>query len=211
MKKTLRILIITIFISSLSFSQNKKMNNEDYNYFDENYNPISKSEYENRKWKNGLLSIQGDSINHKILSVRENQGTLQKRKYLDSLLTLSSNKKIDSTKPLVILYYPGKDPCNSSGSATRRTKKSWYNKMEKGINKVRESNIIYVYKTQDGLIDGFKEWVKDPEQTIERLFFKRHYPCSSFVVISENSEFISCFGEFSKEYVWKAVEILTNE
>jgi hypothetical protein len=111
----------------------------------------------------------------------------------------------------VILYYPGKDPCNSSGSATRRTEKRWYKKMEKGINKIRESNIIYVYKTQDGLIDGFKEWIKDPQQTIESLFFKRHYPCSSFVVISENSEFISHFGEFSSESVWKAVELITNE
>ena len=73
--------------------------------------------------KKGLLSIQGDSINHKILSVRGEQGTLHNRKYLDSLLTLSANRKIDATKPLVILYYPGKDPCNSSSSATRRTKK----------------------------------------------------------------------------------------
>ena len=211
MKKNLRILIISVFISSLSFSQNKKMNNDDYKYFDENYNPISKTEYDSRKWKNRLLSIQGDSINHKILSVRENQGALQNRKYLDSLLTLSANRKIDSTKPLVILYYPGKDPCNSSGTATRRTKKSWYNNMEKGINKVKESNVIYVYKTEDGLIDGFKEWIKDPEQTIERLFFKRHYPCSSFVVISGKGNYISYFGEFTKEYVWKAVEILTDE
>jgi len=211
MKKTFRILIITIFTYSLSFSQNKNMDNDDFKYFDENYNPISKTEYDSRKWKNRLLSIQGDSINHKILSVREKQGALQNRKYLDSVLTLSSNRKIDSTKPLVILYYPGKDPCNSSGTATRRTKKSWYNKMEKEINKVRESNIIYIYKTKDGLIDGFKEWIKDPEQTIERLFFKRHYPCSSFVVISGKGNFISYFGEFTKEYVWKAVEILTDE
>jgi len=211
MKKTFRILIITIFTYSLSFSQNKNMDNDDFKYFDENYNPISKTEYDSRKWKNRLLSIQGDSINHKILSVREKQGALQNRKYLDSLLTLSSNRKIDSTKPLVILYYPGKDPCNSSGTATRRTKKSWYNKMEKEINKVRESNIIYIYKSKDGLIDGFKEWIKDPEQTIERLFFKRHYPCSSFVVISGKGNFISYFGEFTKEYVWKAVEILTDE
>ena len=211
MKKIFRILIITIFTYSLSFSQNKNMDNDDFKYFDENYNPISKTEYDSRKWKNRLLSIQGDSINHKILSVREKQGALQNRKYLDSLLTLSSNRKIDSTKPLVILYYPGKDPCNSSGTATRRTKKSWYNKMEKEINKVRESNIIYIYKSKDGLIDGFKEWIKDPEQTIERLFFKRHYPCSSFVVISGKGNFISYFGEFTKEYVWKAVEILTDE
>ncbi len=214
MKRPFIIFIITVFISSFSFSQNQKIENDSINYFDENYNPISKTEFENRKWKNSLLSVQGDSINHKILSIRENQGTLQNRKYLDSILTLSTKKKIDSTKPLVIIYYPGKDPCNSSGSATRRTIKSWYSEMEKGINKIKKSNVIYVYKTEVGLygkIDGFKDWIKDPDQTIEILFFKRHYPCSSFVVISEKNEFISYFGEFSKEYVWKAVEIMTNE
>ncbi|WP_246085274.1 hypothetical protein [Paucihalobacter ruber] len=192
MKKTLRILILTTTISSFSFSQNKKIDNDNFKYFDEHYNPISKTEFDNKQWKNKLLNIQGDSINHKILSAREHQGTLQNRRYLDSLLTISTNRKIDSTKPLVIVYYPGKDPCNSSGSATRRSKKSWYNQMEKGIHKISESNIIYVYKTEEGLYgknDGFKEWIKDPEHTIEKLFFKRHYPCSSFVVISENNDF----------------------
>ena len=214
MKKPFLIFIITVFISSFSFSQNQKNENDSIKYFDENYNPISKTEFKNRKRKNRLLSIQGDSINHKILSLRENQGTLHNRKHLDSLLTFSTKKKIDSTKPLVIIYYPGKDPCNSSGSATRRTKKIWYNKMEKGIDKIKESNVIYVYKTEVGLYgknDGFKDWIKDPEQTIERLFFKKHYPCSSFVVISEKNEFISYFGEFAKEYVWKAVEIITSK
>lgn len=214
MKKSFLTLIVTVFIANILFSQNQRIENHSIKYFDENYKPISKTEFENRKWKNRLLSVQGDSVNHKMLSIRENQGTLQKRKYLDSILTLSAKKKIDSTKPLVIIYYPGKDPCNSSGSATRRTIKSWFSKMEKGINKIKESNVIYVYKTEIGLYgknDGFKNWIKDPDQTIERLFFKRHYPCSSFVVISENNEFISYFGEFSKEYVWKAVEIITNE
>lgn len=213
MKKTLRILIVTILMGSFSYSQNKKVENN-IKYFDENYNPISKTVFDRGQWENRLLSIQGDSINHKILSLREYQGVLQNRKYLDSLLTSSTNKVIDSSKPLVIIYYPGKDPCNSGGSATRRTIRSWYKKMEKGINKIEESNIIYVYKTKDGLYgktDGFKEWIKDPKRTIETLFFKRHYPCSSFVVISENNEFVSYFGEFSKEDIWKAVDIMTDE
>jgi hypothetical protein len=58
--------------------------------------------------------------------------------------------------------------------------------------------------------DGFKEWFQDPEQIIETLFFKKQYPCSSFVVISEKGDFISYFGEFPKEYVWKAMKILSE-
>ncbi len=214
MKKTVRILIITLFVSSLSFSQNRKKTTIKYKYFDENYQPISKTKFENRKRKNRFLSVQGDSIHHKILSVRAKEAILLNRNYLDSLLTLSTNKKIDSTKPLVIIYYPGKDPCNSSGIYGRRTRKKWYDLMEEGINKIKESNIVYVYKNNEGLYrknDGFKNWIKDPKQTVENLFFKRHYPCGSFVVISEKSKFISYFGEFPKELVWKVVEVLTTK
>jgi tRNA(Ile)-lysidine synthase TilS/MesJ len=59
----------------------------------------------------------------------------------------------------VIIYYPGKDWCNSSGSATRRKVRKWYNEMEKGINKIKESTIICIYKDTVGLYcknDGFK-------------------------------------------------------
>ncbi|HLS30373.1 MAG TPA: hypothetical protein VK021_05925 [Flavobacteriaceae bacterium] len=213
MKSTFRIFIIIVLISSFSYAQNKEVD-DNIKYFDESYNQISKTEFDDKKRGNRLLSIQGDSAHHKLLSLREYRGVLQNRKYVDSLLTSSTNKVIDSTKPLVIVYYPGKDPCNSSGTATRKTKRKWFKKMEKGINKIAASNIIYVYKTKDGLYgknDGFKEWIKDPEQTIENLFFKRHYPCSSFVVIAENNEFITYFGEFAKEFVWKAVEMLTDE
>lgn len=213
MNNTIRIFIITVLISSFSFAQNKEVD-QDIKYFDESYNQISKSEFDEKRKGNRLLSVQGDSVNHKLLTLREFQGVLQNRRYVDSLLTSSTNQVIDSTKPLVIVYYPGKDPCNSSGIATRKTKRKWYKEMEKGINKIAASNIIYVYKTEDGLYgknDGFKEWIKDPEQIIENLFFKRHYPCSSFVVIGENSEFITYFGEFAKTYVWNAVEILTDE
>jgi hypothetical protein len=208
MTKTLYLLLSTLLICSLSFSQSNKKNKDNYKFFDENYNPISQIDYEKKRKEYRLLSIQGDSINHRILSTRGIEGTLKNRRQFDSILSLATNKKIDSTKPLIIIYYPGKDPCNSSGSATRKTKRIWFNLMEFGINDRKESNIIYVYKTRRGLIDGRREWIKDPERTIERLFFKRHYPCSSFVIISENNKYKSHFGEFSKEYLWRSFELL---
>lgn len=62
-----------------------------------------------------------------------------------------------------------------------------------------------------GRIDGYKDWIKDPEKSIESLFFHRHYPCSSFVVISEKNNFICYFGELSKDYVWNVLKILNNK
>ncbi|PWH82780.1 hypothetical protein DIS18_11150 [Algibacter marinivivus] len=212
MKKSLQIFITIALISSFLFSQNQKMENN-IKYFDENYNPILKTEYENRKWENGLLSIQGDSINHKILSVRENRGTIENKKKLDSLLTSIINKKIDSSKTIVIIYYPGKDLCNSSGSASKSYIKSWFKRLEKKLYKITQTKPIYIYKDKEGLEkygNGVMNWYKDPNEIIEKLFFKYHYPCSSFVTISKKGDFISYFGEFSKEYVWKSAEILTK-
>jgi hypothetical protein len=215
MKKSLRIFItsILILIASFSFSQNQKIENDNIKYFDENYNLISKTEYENRKWKNSLLNIQGDSINHKILTVRTYEGRLKNKKNLDSLLSSTISNKIDSSKTIVIIYYPGKDPCNSSGSATKSSKKTWFKELEKKLYKITQTKPIYIYKDKDGIekYDEIMTWYKDPYGTIEKLFFKYHYPCSSFVVISKEGEFISYFGEFSKEYVWKAAEILTKK
>lgn len=214
MKKTLQLFCLIILISNFSFSQNQNIDNDSIKYFDENYNAISKAEYENRNWTNGMISLQGDSIHHRILSFRIIEGTIEKKEILDSVLASATNRKIDSSKPIVIFYYPGKDPCNSSGSATRKHFRRWYDKMEKGVNKIKESTIIYVYKDIDGLYDkydGFKDWIKDPEEILERLFFNRHYLCSSFVVISEKGEFISYFGESLKENIWKAVKELTKK
>ena len=213
MKKTLQIFCLTILISNFSNSQNQKIKNDDIKYFDENYIPISKTEFENKKWKNSLLSIEGDSINHKMLSIRWNQGTLENKKILDSLLTSATNKKIDSSKTIVIIYYPGKDPCNSSGSATKGYRKAWFKKLEKKLYKITQTKPIYIYKDKDGIekYDGIMTWYEDPNKTIESLFFKYHYPCNSFVVISEKGGFISYFGEFSKEYVWKAAKMLTDK
>jgi hypothetical protein len=215
MKKSLQIFITSflILIASFSFSQNKKIDENGLKYFDENYNPISKSKFEERLLKKRLLAIQGDSINHKILSERIFQGIIENKKTLDSLLSSTINDKIDSSKTIVIFYYPGKDPCNSSGSATKSYRKSWNEELERKLNKITQTRPIYIYKDKDGIekYDGIMTWYKDPYGTIERLFFKYHYPCESFVVISKEGEFISYFGEFSKETVWKVAKILTRK
>ena len=215
MKKSLRIFITTIviLIASFSFSQNHQIDSDAIKYFDENYNSISKSQYKKRQLKKRLLSIQGDSINHKILSERTYQGKLNNKKSLDSLLSSTISNKIDSSKTVVIIYYPGKDPCNSNGSATKSSRKAWNEELEKKLFKITQTKPIYIYKDLDGQekYDGIMTWYKDPYGTIERLFFKYHYPCESFVVISKEGEFVSYFGEFSKEYVWKAAEIVTKK
>lgn len=205
-------LFALLFSNSFLYSQNSSVDQNSLKFFDEKYNPISKTEFEKRKQEFKFLNIQGDSIHHRILVEREWQGKIENRKTLDSLLNIASKSDIDSAKPLVIIYYPGQDPCNSSGTATRRDKKNWYDELESRLKKIGSNNILYVYKDSKGLFgrnDGFRNWLKDPDSFVESHFFKRHYPCSSFVVISENGTFISYFGEYTKDQIWQTVKYLS--
>ena len=123
-----------------------------------------------------------------------------------------SSEKLDDTKPVVIIYHPGKDACNSSGSATKETLKNWHKTLEDGVQQLKANAPIYLYKEKEALekYDGILNWHKDPDGLTEKLFFKYHYPCSSFVVISSDGEYISYFGEFSKEYVWNAINLISK-
>ncbi|WP_232758866.1 hypothetical protein [Flavobacterium sp. ALD4] len=129
MKKVLQIICIIILISNFSYSQNQNSEKNVIKYFDQNYNPLTQKEFENIRRTNKFLDIQGDSINHKVLLVREEQGTIQNKEILDLLLSSATNNKIDSSKPIVIIYYPGKDWWNSSGSATRGKVRKSFNEM----------------------------------------------------------------------------------
>ena len=146
------------------------------------------------------------------MTLREKRGKITNRALLESLLEKETNQELDSNKPIVIIYYPGKDRCNSSGSATKESRKIWFGQLEDGINQVAQTKPIYIYKDNDGLekYDGVLTWHKDPDGTIERLFFKYHYPCSSFVVISKDGDYISYFGEFGKQYVWEATQLMNK-
>jgi hypothetical protein len=209
MRKILLIIIFGVLIYSCSTS---KIGNNKTKYFDENNVEISKSKFNRIRSTNKLLDIHGDSTNHKKLTLREKRGKITNRALLELLLEKELNQELDSTKPLVIVYYPGKDPCNSSGSATKESRRIWFGQLEDGINQVAQTKPIYIYKNNDGLekYDGVLTWHKDPEGVVERSFFEYHYPCKSFVVISKDGNYISYFGEFGKEYVWEATQLMNK-
>lgn len=209
MKKILLILITGILICSCS---SIRTGSNKVRFFDENNLEISKSKFNQIRSTNKFLDIPGDSINHKKLILREKRGQIDDRNSLELILEKAANLELDSNKPIVIIYYPGKDPCNSSGSVNKEWIKSWYTQLEEGLNQVATVKPIYIYKDNDGLkkYDGILNWNKDPDNTIEKLFFEHHYPCSSFVVISKEGNYISYFGEFSKEFVWEATQLMNK-
>ncbi len=209
MKKSLFILFFGILISSCSSSKGRTQKKK---YFNENNVKISKSKFRKIRATNRLLDIPGDSAHHRKLTLREKRGKITNRPILELLLENEINREIDSTKPIVIIFYPGKDPCNSSGSASKEQRKYWFDVLEDGIYQLVKTKPIYIYREKEGLekYHGVLTWHKDPNKTIERLFFEHHYPCSSFVVISKDGDYISFFGEFGKKYLWGAIDYITK-
>ncbi|MFT5754768.1 MAG: hypothetical protein ACI924_002010 [Flavobacterium sp.] len=151
-----------------------------------------------------ISSCSSSKLNNKKFDKVEN------KKILDSLLTVNSKKKIETNHPIVVVFYPGKDKCNSSGSSTRESTKIWYDRLEKGIYKITKANIFYIYKDTIGLYgrnDGFKTWFKDPNHIIEKMF-KESTKCSGYVLISPNSELLSHPSEFSQDGLWKNLKLI---
>ncbi|MDT0295103.1 hypothetical protein ACFQ3R_04650 [Mesonia ostreae] len=209
MKRILFTFMLGILIASCSST---KLSKKETKYFDENNIKISQSEFNETRYKHEFLAIDGDSAHHRKLVIRENRGKIDNRAHLESLLEKETQQKIDANQPLVIIYYPGKDRCNSSSSATKESRKSWYGEFENGLRQIAPTKPIYIYKDPKGLeiYHNVLTWHKDPNGTVESLFFPEHYACSSFVVISKNGEYISHFEEFGKESVWKATAQLIH-
>ncbi|PJX25159.1 hypothetical protein CAP47_02355 [Psychroflexus sp. S27] len=105
MKKVFIIFLIGILFSSCSSSR----------FFDENNTEISKSKFKEQISTYKYLEIPGDSVNHKKLIKREVRGKINNREELQTLLENATHRKIDSNKPIVVIYYPRKDKCNTTG------------------------------------------------------------------------------------------------
>lgn len=198
--------------SDWSCSSSKKIENNSVRYFNLDGSEISESKFNRLRSLVKVLGIPGDSINHKKLIKREKRGKINDREAFEFVLEKELNIELDSDKPIVIIYHPGKDPCNSSGTNDKKMIRNWYKELEKGLNKIAQVKPIYICKEYDEIKRAARilDWKKDPEDMIERLFFKHHYPCSSFVVISKEGNYISYFGEFGKKYVWKATNIMNK-
>lgn len=199
------ILTFIWFLPDSIIAQKKK-------YFDEENIEISKKQFNYKLDSRNFLEIPGDSIHTKKLIARAQSGQIENIALLYHTLEVELKQKLDNTKPLIIIYYPGKDACNSDDSQNIGYFEQWYNELESGVFQITQTKPIYIYKKADGIEKYGNQmvWHKDPLNIIEKTFFKYLYPCNSFVVISQQGHYESYFGEFPKEYVWKAVQSLTK-
>lgn len=208
MTKILPTLFLSILICACSTG---KIDTKTIRYFDENNLEISEAAFEKLRCTAEFIDIVGDSSHHKKLTFREKRGRVNDIKLLQSLIERNLNIALDDNKPLVIIYYPGKDRCNSGSSTDRQWLKNWHNGLAEGLQQQAQVQPIYIYKTNDEGLKKYKDivtWNKDPQATIERLFFEHHYHCGSFVVVAKDGEYLSYFGEYAPESVWKATQLM---
>ncbi|MCO6357590.1 hypothetical protein [Roseivirga pacifica] len=175
-------------------------------YFDANYQQITQPEFNRSLSSNHFLEEPGDSVNHRKLITREKRGTVNNKAEIEHLLREVTKNQVASEKPIIVVYYPGKDDCNKNISLNKTSVRS----MEKELFEEAELKPIYLYKEDKGLkrYAGFLQWHQDPKQFFERTFFQHAYPCSSFVVIAANGSYISYLGEFNTQKIKEALAAL---
>jgi len=198
----------TVFISAQINDDESYGLKSNYTFIDENGKVISKLDFLKKRETNYVLNIVDDSLKQNRLIEREEKGFLKNKNILLRKIEVLINDRIDTTQSVVLVYYPGKDPCNSSGTATAKSEETFDRQLEKRISKFTKNKIIHIYKNEEGLKREKTIWYKDPENFFEKQFFKYYYPCGSFVVISGNGIFVSYFGEYSTNHIFNVVKFL---
>ena len=183
-------------------------------YLDQNGKEITEEKQRaifNRN-RGGLISAtisEGDSIKYQLVP-RQEEGRLTPDVNQDLAVYLATIAPAALPKKYlaVIIYYPGKDENNSSGTATRKSYAKWYNAMESKLAKIDGAVPFYVYKDDEGLERQTlgRNWHADRDQLIENTFFKYHYPGGSYTVVDALGNYRSYFGEYSKESVVKTAQ-----
>lgn len=179
-------------------------------YYNVDDSKISKSTFQKLLLETNLYSVKNDSLKTYKLMVRDQRGedgSLGDSENLFKELNEKLNLKLDSSKPLIIYYYPGKDPCNSSGvGAKRREQLKWDKELDREVKKVADVNVLRIYKSKEGIktLENHN-WKKDPNALIENLFFNYHYGCGSFVIINKE-KYSAGLGEYGWKDVTKALK-----
>jgi len=171
---------------------------------------ITKESYEKQILEGPYFGVPGIEVNEQVLVHRMPFGQVDNAEALYSALGLEELRK--AGKPIVVIFYPGKDECNSTGSNEGNTK--FYQKdhdwLQKNISSKGGYGPIYLYRNPAGLekYAGIMTWQSDPQGLFEKTFFKFPYPCRSFVVVDYTGNYRAILGEFPNSQIVAALKKL---
>lgn len=180
-------------------------------YRDELGKSVSKEEFQNKILNGPYFGIPGEEEDLMMLIHRMPFGKVDPYSFYEKLGKLED---LNNQKSLIVIYYPGKDECNSTGDHAYDTK--YFKKSHEWLLKTAEkrdaSEPSYIYKNPHGLekYQGIITWIPDPDNAFEKAFFKYPYPCRSFVVIHPSGEYRAILGEFPNSQIDQALKILNK-
>ena len=165
-------------------------------YFNELGNRITYADYEEKILSGPYFGVPGENPGDHKLVHRMPVGITDAKLFYEKLGMLADYQ---AGRPLVVIFYPGKDECNSLASTSDpKLLRSNFEAVTKYATKFGTAKPVYLYQNPHGLekYAGIHPWIPDPEGTFARHFFPFPYPCKSFVVISPKGKFRAILGEF---------------
>jgi len=181
-------------------------------YYDEDESQISDFIYKEKvtqgknRYKYLKLNFQNDTCYVSLIVRRKNYGRLKQIEFDSLQKSLTNGINPPLKKYTVIQYHPGADKCNSGKAYPMPDKKSVFK--ERFLKKLDEDVGIQNYwiHKKDKQVQYHKiksiDWQLDKNETVEKLFFKLHYPCHSFVIVDNFSKnYISFFGEYHSQQI----------
>jgi hypothetical protein len=180
-------LVLLLFWSGFAFSQT---------YYNEFGKRIVYTEYEEKILNGPYFGVPGEKDGDMKLVHRMPAGLVDAKPIYQKL---GLDAEFAAGKPLIVIYYPGKDECNSTGSGNSP---DFLERNVKTVARYAEKHDayppLYVYKNPHGLekYQGIQVWSADPDGLFERTFFQFPYPCGSFVVISPKGNYRAILGEY---------------
>lgn len=185
--KFLLILTTGYLLTVQSFSQT---------YFNEFGKRITQVDYEDKILNGPYFGIPAEKEGDMKLVHRMPVGLVDARKFYEKLGLV---EEFQEGKALVVIYYPGKDECNSTG-LTNNAEGFESNKKAilKYSTKHNTADPQFVYGNPHGLekYQGIIEWIPDPDAIFKQNFFQFPYPCGSFVVISPEGNYRAILGGY---------------
>ena len=193
--------LLTLFLS-ISFAL--KAQQVDHRYFDREGQLVSKQEQRIifNQDRGGIISVAIDSsawVEHRMVPRwKDSQLSAKENEALKKFLEQQSAKPLPKQYEAVILFYPGKDASNSTGSFTQNDYARMYDRFERKLKRLKTAFPFYIYKNDVGLERQSKNrnWQPDTDQLVEQTFFKYHYSGGSYAVVDEQGNFKAFFGEY---------------
>lgn len=165
-------------------------------YFNELGKRITYADFEQKILSGPYFGVPGEKAGDQKLVHRMPTGLTNAKLFYEKL---GMHADFQAGRPLVVIFYPGKDECNSAASTSDpKLLRSNHEAVLKYAKKFGTAPPVYLYQQAHGLekYAGIHTWIPDPEGAFARQFFQFPYPCKSFVVISPKGNYRAILGEF---------------